>query len=885
MAVGVDEGPFSSFLVDPTETEPDYQKTPLERLLGYTKRDGVDRFTAKDRNRIVGALVDALTWIRENTDGIAGPAGPTGPTGPTGPKGDTGDTGPAGPQGIQGLTGQQGIQGQQGLPGEGGEGFVGPAGPQGATGATGAQGPAGATGATGPAGADGATGATGATGSTGATGPAGPAGQGFNVIDITKSPYNCVADGTIGGAFGVTDNTPGMLLALLEQEATGKKIIGPAPLGKCYDAVFWNDINVSYANNSTAQNTGYLPIRTPGARIEIDAMRARSTTVSRGRVSGVVGNVITLQVVADATKWPVKTVLKTLSPNSDGSSPRTISSVCVVTSVNTGAGTITVNDASLLVGITAGDYLFAGYSFALFKHIYGVDANTVAYGTTFRDSELIGEYYHTTGNSAIDAINYTYYSNPLGAVTTPEHVLLFDHCTMRGNYMQVNVGGGPNLAHARTTLRMTNCDVSGGQNPVFMSACVDWNERRFITDHCYFHDSDSTDGSHLNYIGAAVHLSATGNRYNNWPAAKYAVQHWGSTDTFSVHAAWTNCWFGPGGLGWGVLTNEHSPAQFSDCSFMSYGAVQFRSATSIVGGSVTPLTTNGSGSFVNYSDCQYRAKIRISSVYFNLRNVLASGHTCISANLPIFIEIVNPTVDSLNTLQRELAVNGTGNAGTFLLCQTGSSGGLVQIFGGDIDLGTASGNVAVFCQMFGSSCGLIVRGLRWRGRCGSASGTIQLNTKTSTDKIQFDDCDFLSGTVATPVGSAVFTDATTPARCLSGRGNRWNGMKHTISATQELQISERAGPAIVLAGGAVTLTWDPDYKRARVTASAPVTISNIHYAATASEAGYDLSEFEILFGDGNVTLDTAGNIATARAAGTGLLRLLNDVTAGKMVIA
>lgn len=135
-----------------------------------------------------------------------GPPGPVGPAGPVGPVGPVGSTGPVGPEGPQGDDGPQGIQGPPGgAPSWEGEwsaatdydandavalngsswyaagdpplGTAPPSAPWqqiAAKGDTGAQGPQGVQGVQGPKGDTGAQGIQGPQGTTGAQGPAGP---------------------------------------------------------------------------------------------------------------------------------------------------------------------------------------------------------------------------------------------------------------------------------------------------------------------------------------------------------------------------------------------------------------------------------------------------------------------------------------------------------------------------------------------------------------------------------------------------------------------------------------------------------------------------------------------------------------------------------------
>lgn len=87
----------------------------------------------------ITALIVALTWKGQGTDGVRGPEGPRGLVGPTGPirlvSGPTGPVGPTGPSGPRGAVGPAGAAGAAGV-----------------RGATGATGPVGATGAVGPRG-------------------------------------------------------------------------------------------------------------------------------------------------------------------------------------------------------------------------------------------------------------------------------------------------------------------------------------------------------------------------------------------------------------------------------------------------------------------------------------------------------------------------------------------------------------------------------------------------------------------------------------------------------------------------------------------------------------------------------------------------------------
>lgn len=722
-----------------------------------------------------------------------------------------------------------------------------------------------------------AGGITGPAGANGAPGATGPAGVGVNCVDISKAPYNLVPNGTANNIGSSTDCKAVFDQALLDCSTSGKDIYVPGNTsGTSYDCYFSDDLTTA---------AGRIDLKYPNVRIFGDGpgktvIRGLSIRTQRGRIGAINGNVFTLTISGDTSHFRAKVALF-FSPNIDGSSPRTGSAnPCVVTSVNAGAGTITVNDATLIAGLSVNDYVFCQYGFALLYQNPQADSATKGYNATIEHLSLRSEFYNATidgngnNNSGIDSINYCFNSAPRGATTTPEHTILLNDVEIKDAYVGAQVGGGPTGAHARTTFRLRSCDVSGGCTPVFASTDDDWIEKFFETEDTYCHDPGANGGSHLNYINAQISVKLTNPRFDNWKPGKYGFQHWGSANSSPHHVSFLSPWFGPGGLGTGILTNERSRCDVVNPTFECTNAMQLRTSTTVVGGVVKPATPSGTG-FLTYADVQFGAHIHLIGVKFNLVNVVATGYAGgIVVDHPVRLKAVACDSYALNNSQAGASVPVPGNTGTFVVLHDGSSGGVVELDTCWVTQDTASPSVSNYASCFGSCAELRVVNGRHRGRCAT-TGSIRIDTKTSADKVQLVNCDLQPSS-----GKAVFANATTPRGVLCGWENRFGSAGMTLVNPQNLRTRREMGADIVVATATMTCSVDGD--TVRVSAAAPVTVDNINLTGSI-QAGFDGTPLTLIFTDGNVTVSTAGNVAAGRAAGAGRAGWVYDATAGKWV--
>lgn len=892
MAVGIDQGPFPSFLADPPTGDPDEGKSALERLGNYDKIDHTSQVRARDWNKHTAAINDLITAIRGGLQAAQGEQGPTGAAGSTGPKGDKGDTGatgPQGPEGIQGPIGLTGPQGLQGLPGVGGDGFVGPQGPPGETGPAGPQGPAGANGAAGAAGAagaDGAAGAAGAAGATGSTGPAGPIGLGLNRVDVTRAgngftgPF-AVADATLANiaAGTCTDNKAAI-------EAAIAALVAAGTTGELYFPGNANRYGVQLTD--VVLNTGgSIILNAPGIRLVGDGpgksiIHGYSIKTARGQVASISGDTVTLVNHADAAHFRAQCTVHA-SPNADMSNKRTEvgGSASLSINGNTSTGVVTFNAGLLsrLSGLAVGDYLSADYGFAVFKHQQGADATTIPYNLTVKDLEVTAEWYGSTldGTGANDATkdtnNHCFYLEPRASTTTVPHTHYFENVKVSGAYNGITQSGGGSGAHARTKLHLVRCDLQGGVIACFGSTNDDWDQKWYVAEDCYFHDTDPNVGSHLNYWNAQINIVHNNNKYDNWRAAKYAFQNWGSAALGPHHEVFTNCWFGPGGLGIGILTNEHAICQITNCTFECLVWVQMRTTT-IVKGGYGRMKPGGSG-FQTYADCQYGAHIEIDGFAFNYVDVTLAGPStngAILVNIPVKMQIKNCKSYALDASQSSSSVPLSVNAGSFLVVNSGSQGGYVHMDGLQMTHDIVNGNSqALMAFLAAPGADVKISNCRGVGRCPTV-GMIRVDGRTAGN-VELYNNDLTPATC-----KAVFGSATTATNCIKGWGNQFHGKGCTFATnTQRLRGREETGPDIASAG---TIVWDPDFDYARVTGTTTVSTMNV---TGTSQLGYHGLVVTIYAQDGFST-DALGNFAAAYTVAAGACLVVRyDAVAVKWV--
>lgn len=854
---GTDVGPYASFLVDPPEGDPDFGKTTLERLDGYNKQNGVDRVHSRYWNKVVAAVNDAIAFAR------SGAAGSVGPVGPTGPKGDKGDVGDPGPQGIQGIPGETGPQGLQGLPGVGGEGFIGPQGPPGATGAPGAQGPAGAKGDPGPAGADGATGATGPAGAVG------PAGVGLNRIDVTRAPYNAIADGTdtvVG-----TDNKAAIEAALAACATSGAELYIPGRVdGKIIDCHFSDNLGNGV--------NGYIALTYPNVRIVGDGMgrsriRGCSVRTARGQIAAINGNVITLVTKSDASRFRAQCRVHA-GPNADRSGLRTDTPCFITVAGNTSTGNFTVTDATLISGLTVGDFLFLDYGFSLFRHFSGSDAATVAYNIYVNNVELMAEFYQgvVPYNSAVSTQNTIFYVEPRAATTSKQRWVIFDKVKIAGGAVGIDAPGAGNGSYDNIALVVRDCDISSGGQGIGMSTVPDWNKKFLIMDNCYIHDSDPVYGSHLCYINPQVSVQSVNCRFNGWPSSKYAFQHWGTASLQPLICSWINPYFGPQGLGYALLTGERGMFDLVNPTFESFGGVEIRTTLSCQGGLYRPSSGNRTPCFITYADIQYGAKINIDDFHFNWVNVGLSGPAgAIVIDHPVQVTVRGCHSFALDASQGSGSVPIAVDAGQFIVAHAGSTGGQIDVIDCKIIHATASPALAYVAYMESTCAALRLRNVYFRGRSPN-TGAVRVDQKTSSDRIEIIDCDIQPSS-----GKAVWGGNSTLADTVSGRNNLFGTAGVGFTTRQRLHFRDDTGADIASAS---TISVSADCNFARVTGSTAIGIVNV---TGSTLIGLDGASFELIMPAG-VKLDStiaSSNLSNSRMPKAGRVRFTYDAVNSK----
>lgn len=781
-----------------------------------------------------------------------------------GPAGPTGPVGPAGPQGIQGPAGPQGPTGPQGPAGTGGGGEAGPQGPEGP------QGPAGPQGPIGPTGDVGATGAQGIQGIQGVPGPAGP---GRNTIDITKAPYSVIADGTdsvIGTNWKSTIES-----ALAACASTNSDLYIPGnTAGKWIDVEFSEDHQLGSA--------GYIALTYPNVRIIGDGwnksrIRGYSIKSARGQIAAINGNVITLVTKTDATRFR-KQCRVHAGPNINRLGLRTETSSCYISVAgSTVTGNFTVTDVSLLVGLAVGDYLFLDYSFVLFKHFAGADAGTVSYNLYMSGVELSAEHYESIipYNSAVSTYNVCFYAEPKAGVTSKQRWITFEGVKTTGPATGIDCPGAGAGSYDNVTVTLRDCDISAGGIALAMSTVLGWQKKFLVLENCYIHDTDPTFGSHLCYVSPNVNVQATDCRFDGWNGAKYAFQNWGTADQLPSMASFVNCWFGPRGNGFAVVTNEHGLFDMVNPTFECAGGVQIRTTFSCRGGHFRPRAGAASSGFITYADIQYGAKILIDGVKFNFVNAGTGGTPgAIVVDHPVQVTVRNCDSFALDSNQDVASVPIAVNAGQFIVAHVGSTGGRIDVDSCRVIHATASPALAYLAYLESTCAAVRFRDCYFRGR-SPTTGAIRVDTKTSADLVEVINCDIQPAS-----GAAIYGGASTIADTISGWGNRFGGKGTTFATRQRLRARMETSPDIA---AAATLVWNPDYDCARITDTGTTTIDTINVNSGAHQIGYDGLSITLIL-TANTTLSTAGNIATGRVAAAGRVTLTWDNVAGKWVI-
>lgn len=781
-----------------------------------------------------------------------------------GPAGPTGPVGPAGPQGIQGPAGPQGPTGPQGPAGTGGGGAAGPQGPEGPQGPAGPQGPTGATGD---------VGATGAQGIQGIQGVQGPIGIGLNRVDVTKSPYFCVADGT-DSTPGATDNKAAIEAALSACAATGAELYIPGRTdGKIIDCYFSDNLGNGVA--------GYIALTYPSVRIVGDGMglsriRGCSIKSARGQISAISGNVITLATHSDASRFRVQCRVHA-GPNINRTSLRTETSPCFISVAgNTGTGNFTVTDATLLVGLSVGDYVFLDYGFSLFRHFAGADAATVSYNIYVRDVELMAEFYQgvVPYNSAVSTQNTVFYMEPKPAVTSKQRWAIFDKVKVSGGAVGIDAPGAGAGSYDNIAVVLRDCDVSAGGQCLGMSTVADWNKKWLIMENSFFHDTDPVYGSHICYVNAQVNVQSTNCRFDGWPSSKYAFQHWGSANLWTAMATFVNPYFGANGHGYAILTNEHGVFDMVNPTFECAYGVEIRTTFSCKGGLYRPPSGVAALGFATYADCQYGAKIHIEDFHFNFINVTSPGPAgCVVVDHPVQVTVSRCEHFALDANQGSASLPVAVNAGQFIVAHAGSTGGQIDVVDCKVIHSTSSPALAYVAYMEGACAALKLRNVYFRGR-SPTNGAVRIDTKTSSDTVEVVGCDIQPST-----GKAIYASASTVADTVSGWGNRFGTAGCTFATRQRMRTRQEMGADIA---AAATITFSGDADCARVTDAGTTTIDTINLTGT-SQQGFDGLAISLIL-TSSTTLGTAGNIATGRAAAAGRVTLTWDNVASKWVI-
>jgi hypothetical protein len=690
-----------------------------------------------------------------------------------------------------------------------------------------------------------------------------------------------VADGT-AGTIG-TDNLAAWNTLLQAAATTKKPIYLPSNGGLIYDLVATHD-------NTTTAGCGIVDFPNLiifGDGIGKTIIRMTSTRVQRGRVASISGNVITLVTAGDAAKWAPNTVIVKASPNIDGSSPRANGAFTIgVTAVNSGANTITVTDATQITGLTTNDYLFAGYTCSVISHNpKASDALTANYNLTMSGLELIGEYWGTTGNAATEAVSSMYNYNPaITASVTATQDVLFRDCKMHGFGGPIGINGGVNGGKPVLRVKIDNCDLQGGFHAVFMSTDVPWNGRALLIKDSWLHDTDcvggftssTIGGSHICYINPGVDLVCDNVIMENWPNSKFGIQVWGTSSVVS-RSLFTDCTFKSAYGFVGILTSERGMTRMVGCNFECPVAVNVRSSTTAVGCTHKPNIIGGY-TFQSYDDVQYGTHLVVDGLIVNLVNSLSSGGFGAVFNLshPIHLSARGIEVIALDSSQSASSVPLAGASGYLLVAVDGSGGGWFEISDVNWTQALLAGSISRLAQIGGNCMGGRFSRVRWRGRSGSSDGVVQFNGKTSTDIVYFQDCDILSADAThASVGSAIYYSTSVPAGAIKGRGNKWNGMYHTVATAQNLRMSDDVGPDIA---SGTTITWNPDYDTASVTGTTAIATINVS-ATVASQLAYNGSTITLYAPSGWATT-TAGNIQDVYtvAAGASLTLRYNAAT-------
>jgi hypothetical protein len=514
----------------------------------------------------------------------------------------------------------------------------------------------------------------------------------------------------------------------------------------------------------------------------------------------------------------------------------------------------------------------------VFKHQQGADATTWPTTSTFKDIEVISEFYGSTLDGTGENRRLTtrtriaFYLEPRATTTTVPHILYFENVKVSGGYNGITQSrrwiwrARPHEAasEAVRSYQLASSPASAATND-------DWDQKWYVAEDCYFHDTDPNVGSHLNYWNAQVNISHTRNKYDNWRSAKYGFQNWGTASLGPHHETFTDCWFGSGGLGIGILTNERATCQVSDCTFECKIAMEIRTTTTIKGGYVR-MKPGGTG-FATYADCQYGAHIQLDGVVFNMVDVgLSPPQGCVVVDHPVKMHITNCKSIALDANQSNLSVPLSVNAGNFLVVHTGSEGGYVLIDGLLMTHDVVNGSSqAIMAFLAASGADVKIRDSRFVGRCPTV-GAIRIDGRTAGSLELYDN------DINPTTGKAVFGGATTAANILSGRGNKFHGKGCTFStSTQHLRFREEAGPDVATASTAV---WDPDYDYARFTGT--TTVSTLNITGT-SQLGYH-GAIATIYAVSGFSTDTAGNFLLAYTVAAGQLLVVRyDAVAAKWV--
>lgn len=694
--------------------------------------------------------------------------------------------------------------------------------------------------------------------------------------DVTA--YGAVADGS-ATSYSTTDNYTAFVNALAFCEANpGYDLY--VPPGE-YDIYFNTDINDTTVGKQRYLAIDFPNLRIVGAGIGKTIIRGKSSHVLRGRVASLVGNNLTFATPADAgairANWSCR-----ITANADGTGARTINPgsisvlgpVCSSAAGNGGTGVVTLYEGSRFSGVIAGDYIFFDVGFALFQHEYTPTALTTPWNLTIQDLELHAEQSSAvvdpTGdaNPILDCPTYLLNSNPqpMTAGTSPYHLVLLERVRGVGGYTQLHFGAGGANTKATTELSLNRCDFGqDGMMAVFMSTNDTFKDRIYSPNDTYFHGLQATMASHLNYINPAVSLKAKGCFYDGWRSSNFAAHLWGSTSVSNKYAIFDTCYFGSLGTGVAVLTGEHGSTQFIGCVFECYSGVQVRSSALFSNCFFKPAFPSGT-SIQTYLDCQHNAQITIQNCGWNLVNIVGTGYTaCVLIESPVQMTITDCWATSIDEQQDSSNALVRGNTGPFLLVQDGSTGGLVTIDGLRGKFATQSGapvNVGWLASATGTNgAAIIFKNVKWLSRPASDRGQIQLQGRTSSDKIEIIDCD-----ITAAAGATIYT-TTLPADVISGRNNKFNGVGSTWGNRQRLRSRQETGPDI--ASGS-TIVWDPDYDYVRITGTTTINTINVtaNPSGTASQLGYHGMVITLNSPSGWDT-GTSGNIFAAYTVAAG----------------